>query len=355
MEATTITLTDEERRTLEAWARAGSTEQRYAQRAQFVLAAARGVGTTAIARTGGVRPATVSKWRTRFAAQRLAGLADEARTGAPVRYGPATERRILALLDKKPPAGYARWNGRLVAERLGNVSPSQVWRVLRAYQIQLERRRSWCVSTDPEFVPKAADIVGLYLHPPENAIVLSVDEKPHIQALERAQGYLRLPNGRAVSGYGHDYTRHGTTTLFAALDVATGQVKAGHSWRRRRRDFLEFMNEVVADYPADLELHIVLDNLNTHKPKHDRWLARHANVHLHYTPTHASWLNQVEVWFSLLYRAALRDASFTSPWNVRDAIDAFIRVYNPRATPFEWRKAVVHSVAPQKRYSDLRK
>lgn len=355
MGATTITLTDEERRTLEAWTRAGSTEQRYAQRAQFVLDAARGVGTTAIARASGVRPATVSKWRTRFAAQRLAGLQDEARAGAPVRYGAATEKRILALLDKKPPLGYARWNGRLVAERLKDVSASQVWRVLRAYQIQLERRRSWCVSTDPEFVPKAADIVGLYLHPPANAIVLSIDEKPHIQALERAQGYLRLPNGRAVSGYSHDYTRHGTTTLFAALNVATGQVKAGHTWRRRRRDFLEFMNEVVADYPADLELHIVLDNLNTHKPKHDRWLARHPNVHFHYTPTHASWLNQVEVWFSLLYRAALRDASFTSPWNVRDAIDAYIKVYNPKATPFEWRKAVVHSVAPQKRYSDLRK
>lgn len=295
MGATAIELTEDERRTLEAWTRAGSTEHRYAQRAQFVLAAARGDGTTTIARDWGVRPATVSKWRTRFAGQRVAGLEDAARPGAPVRYGPATEDRILALLDTAPPTGYARWNGRLVAERLGDVSPSQVWRVLRAHRIQLERRRSWCVSTDPEFVPKAADIVGLYLHPPENAIVVSVDEKPHIQALERAQGYLRLPNGRAVSGYSHDYTRHGTTTLFAALNVVTGQVKAGHAWRRRRRDFLAFMNEVVADYPADVELHVILDNLNTHKPKHDRWLARHTHVHFHYTPTHASWLNQVEV------------------------------------------------------------
>lgn len=355
MGATAIELTEEERRTLEGWTRAGSTEQRYAARAAFVLAAARGEGTTQIARAFGVRPATVSKWRTRFAVHRLAGLEDETRPGAPVRYGQATEDRILALLDKAPPKGYARWNGRLVAERLGDVSSSQVWRVLRQQQIQLERRRSWCVSTDPEFVPKAADIVGLYLHPPENAIVLSVDEKPHIQALERAQGYLRLPNGRAVSGYAHDYTRHGTTTLFAALNVATGQVKAGHYWRRRRREFLQFMNEVVADYSPDTELHIVLDNLNTHKPKHDRWLARHKNVHFHYTPTHASWLNQVEVWFSLLYRAALRDASFTSPWNVRDAIDAYIKVYNPKAAPFEWRKEVVHPVALQKRYSHLRK
>ena len=355
MGATEITLTADERGTLEAWTRAGSTEQRYAQRAQFVLAAARGDGTTSIARHFGVRPATVSKWRTRFAAQRLAGLEDEPRPGAPPRYDASTEDRILALLDKAPPRGYARWNGRLVAERLGDVSASQVWRVLRAHQIQLERRRSWCVSTDPEFVPKAADIIGLYLHPPENAIVLSIDEKPHIQALERAQGYLRLPNGRALTGYNHEYTRHGTTTLFAALNVATGQVKAGHYWRRRRREFLDFMNEVVADYPTDVELHVVLDNLTTHKPKHDHWLARHPNVHFHYTPTHASWLNQVEVWFSLLSRAALRDASFTSPWGVRDAIDAYLTVYNPRATPFEWRKAVVHAVPLQKRYSNLRK
>lgn len=355
MGATGITLTEDERRTLDGWTRAGSTEQRYAQRAQFVLAAARGEGTTSIARRCGVRPATVSKWRTRFAARRVAGLEDAPRPGAPVRYGRATEQRILAVLDLAPPRGYARWNGRLVAERLGDVSPSQVWRVLRAQQIQLERRRSWRVSTDPEFVPKAADIVGLYLHPPANAIVLSIDEKPHIQALERAQGYLRLPNGRAVSGYTHDYTRHGTTTLLAALNVATGQVKAGHYWRRRRRDFLQFMNEVVADYPPAVELHIILDNLSTHKPKHDRWRARHPNVHFHYTPTHASWLNQVEVWFSLLYRAALRDASFTSSWGVREAIDAYLTVYNPRAAPFEWRKAVVHAVGLQKRYSHLRK
>lgn len=355
MGATAIELTEDERRTLERWTRAGSTEQRYAQRAQFVLAAARGEGTTSIARQFGVRPATVSKWRTRFAQQRLAGLEDQPRAGAPVRYGKQTEARILALLDQAPPRGYARWNGRLVAEKLGDVSAAHVWRVLRQHQIQLERRRSWCVSTDPEFVPKAADIIGLYLHPPDNAIVLAIDEKPHIQALERAQGYLRLPNGRAVSGYTHDYTRHGTTTLFAALEVATGHIKAGHYWRRRRREFLHFLNEVVADYPADVEIHVVLDNLSTHKPKRDRWLARHPNVHLHYTPTHASGLNQVEVWFSLLSRAALRDARFTSPWDVRDAIDAYITVYNPQATPFEWRKQVVHAVALQKRYSNLRK
>lgn len=353
--ATAIELTLEERRTLETWSRASTTEQRYAQRAAFILAAAQGDTTTRIARRCRVRPATVSKWRTRFAQHRLAGLEDAPRSGPPVRYGEQTERRILALLDHPAPRGYARWNGRLVAEALGDVSPAQVWRVLRQHKIQLERRRSWCVSTDPEFAPKATDIIGLYLHPPANAIVLSVDEKPHIQALERAQGYLRLPNGRALTGFNHEYTRHGTTTLFAALNVFTGQVKAGHYQRRRRREFLDFMNEVIADYPAEVELHVILDNLSTHKPKHDRWLARHTHLHFHYTPTHASWLNQIEIWFSLLYRAALRDASFTAPRQVRDAIDTYIEVYNPGATPFEWRKAVVHAVPLKQRYSELGK
>lgn len=353
--ATAIVLTPEERRTLEGWSRAGTTEHRYVERARFVLAAARGQSTSSIARRFRVRTATVSKWRMRFAAQRTRGLEDEPRSGAPVRYGEQTEQRILALLDQPAPRGYARWNGRLVAEALGDVSASQVWRVLREHKIQLQRRRSWCVSTDPEFAPKAADIIGLYLHPPENAVVLSVDEKPHIQALERAQGYLRLPNGRALTGFSHEYERHGTTTLFAALNVLTGQVKAGHYHRRRRREFLHFMNEAIAGYPLAVEIHVILDNLSTHKPKHDHWLARHQNVHFHYTPTHASWLNQIEVWFSILFRAALRDASFISPGEVRAAIDAFIEVYNPGAVPFEWRKEVGHAVPLQSRYSNLRK
>ena len=198
-----------------------------------------------------------------------------------------------------------------------------MWRVLRRQGISLRRRRSWCISTDPAFAPKAADILGLYLQPPENALVLAVDEKPSIQALERAQGWIRLPNGKALTGFNHCYTRHGTTTLFAALDVASGQVKTGHYSRRRRREFLDFMNEVVAEHP-DCELHVVLDNLNTHKPKTDGWLRRHPRVHFHYTPTYASWLNQVECWFSLLTRQALQGASFTSPRELRQAIDQFV-------------------------------
>ena len=183
-------------------------------------------------------------------------------------------------------------------------------------------------------------------------MVLAIDEKPHIQALERAQGWLRLPNGKALTGFSHDYKRHGTTTLFAALDVATGLVKAGH-YRRRRLEFLNFMNRLVAAH-AGHELHVILDNLNTHKPKHDQWLARHKNVHFHFTPTHASWLNQVEVWFSILCRHALAGASFTSPQQVRDRIDAFIAAYNREAEPFEWTKQVVFAQHPRSTYANLR-
>ena len=185
------------------------------------------------------------------------------------------------------------------------------------------------------------------------AVILAVDEKPHIQALERAQGYLKLPNGQAVTGFSHEYKRHGTTTLFAALNVLTGQVQGGHAHRRRRRDFLAFMNEVVALYPGR-ELHLVVDNLNTHKPKHDRWLAQHRTVHLHFTPTHASWLNQIECWFSILSRRALRGASFTSPQQVREAIDRFIAAYNKTATPFEWTKREIRNVHPHSSYANLR-
>jgi transposase len=351
--ATPIVLSETEKETLESWLRAGSTEQRQAERARIILAAGEGLGTQEIAERLGTRPARVSKWRTRFARDRLAGLADAPRPGARPRYGPETARRILALLDEPPPGGHATWTGSLLAKALGDVSAVHVWRVLERHRISLRRRRSWCLSTDPEFAAKAADIIGLYLDPPENAVVICVDEKPHIQALERAQGWLRLPDGRSLTGFAHEYKRHGTTTLFAALEVATGRVQTAHHERRRRREFLDFMNEVVAAHP-DVEMHVILDNLNTHKPRHDRWLARHPNVHLHFTPTHASWLNQVEVWFSILKRAALDGASHTSPRQVRDAIDRFVAAYNPDAVPFEWTKREVHQVDLSHTYAELR-
>ena len=350
--AVDITLTVSEREQLEGWSRGHQTARSLAARAQIVLLASRGLRNDAIGEQLGCRRARVCKWRRRFAERRCQGLHDAPRPGQPVKYGAEYEQRLLAQLDNPPPRGYAAWNGRLLAQAL-RVSADWVWATLRRHGISLQRRRSWCISTDPEFTRKAADIVGLYLHPPANAVVLSVDEKPHIQALERAQGWLRLPDGKALTGFSHEYKRHGTSTLFAALEVASGQVKAGHFQRRRRRDFLAFMNEVVAAYPQR-ELQVIVDNLNIHKPKRDRWLRQHPQVHLHFTPTHASWLNQVEVWFSLLARQALRGASFTSVQQLREAIDAFIAVYNPQAAPFEWTKREVRSVEPKHKYAYLR-
>jgi hypothetical protein len=224
------------------------------------------------------------------------------------KYTAEAGQRILAVLDRAPPAGHGRWTGKLIAAELGDVHEQQVWRFLRAQKIDLSGRKSWCQSKDPAFAAKAADIIGLYLAPPEQAIVLSVDEKPHIQALERAQGYLKMPNGRTLTGHSHDYTRHGTSTLFAALEVASGAITAGHYRRRRRVEFLSFMNKVVAAYP-DRQIHVVLDNLSTHKPKRDQWL--------------------------------------------KDHIDAFINSYNAHAKPFVWTKTRVSQKSLKTRISHV--
>jgi len=348
-----IRLSTEEKETLLRWMRSSKAEQRMVQRARVILLAASGLNGKQIALKMQTRAARVSKWLRRFARDRIAALNDNPRSGTKRRkYTSATEERILKALDEPPPAGYSRWNGRLLAQHLGEVSQHQVWRVMRKHDLHLERRQSWCVSTDPEFSRKAADVVGLYLNPPENALVLCVDEKPCIQALERAQGWIRLPNGRALTGFAHEYKRHGTTTLFAALNVASGLVHAGHYRRRRRREFLDFMNELVAIYPGK-ELHVVLDNLNTHKPKEDRWLKAHPNVHLHFIPTHSCWLNQVECWFSILSRSTLQGGNFTSVRMLIEAIEAFVASWNQNAAPFEWTKADVHPQQMKRYYSDL--
>ncbi len=350
--APAIVLSSEERETLLSWVRAGKTEKRMVERAHIILDASEGKTNIEIAQTLTTRPARISKWRTRFAKERLAGLCNGSRSGKPAVYDHNTEKRILAKLDEPPPKGYAKWNGGLLAEALGDVSEDHIWRVLRKHDISLQRKHSWCISTDPEFTTKAADIVGLYLDPPEKAIVLCVDEKPHIQALERAQGWLKLPDGKALTGFSHHYKRHGTTTLFAALEVATGLVKTGHYNRRRRAEFLDFMNKIVTDYP-DKEIHVILDNLRTHKPKRDKWLKKHSNVYFHYTPTYSSWLNQVECWFSILTRSTLKGASFISSQQVRRAIDDFVEAYNKNAAPFEWTKRNVYRKAIKKYYSEL--
>jgi len=340
-EATPIILTAAERAELEGLARSTKTEHRLRQRARIVLLAAGGMASRAIGRAVRCTTGTASKWRVRYAERRLAGLDETGDRGAEPKYTAETGKRILALLDQPPAKGYARWSGPLLAAVLGDVDVQYVWRFLRAQKIDLAGRKSWCESKDPEFVAKAADVVGLYMAPPENAVVICVDEKPSIQALERAQGYLKLPNGRTLTGHSHDYKRNGTTTLFAAFEVATGRVTAAHKKRRRRVEFLDFMNDIVAAH-ADTAIHVILDNLNTHKPKNDRWLKRHPNVHFHFTPTRASWLNQVEIWFSILEGASLRGASFTSIEQLREHIDAFIEAYNQNAKPFVWTEAKVH-------------
>jgi len=328
------------------------TELVLVERARIVLLAAQGRSTRSIAAELDTWPGRVSRWRTRFACHRLAGLHDLPRPGPAPRYTADTGKRILALLDQPPPSGYGRWTAPLLSRELGDVSDQYIWRFLRAHKINLAARKSWCESDDPDFVAKAAEIVGLYLDPPQDAIVLAVDEKPHIQALERAQGYLKLPNGRALSGRSHDYKRNGTSTLFASLNVATGRVTTGHYKRRRRVEFLDFMTRIVADHPGK-EIHVILDNLSTHKPKRDRWLARHPNVRFHFTPTYSSWLNQIEIWFSILQGNSLAGTSFISVQQLRDHIDAFVDSYNTRAIPFVWTKDVVHQKRLKSRFSDL--
>src|SRR5438874_5537042 len=350
-EATVVILVAEERAELEGLARSTRTEHRLRQRARIVLLAADGVASRAIGRAVGCTTGTASKWRVRYAEKRLAGLDETGERGAEPKYTTATNKRILALLDQPPPEGYARWTGPLLAAALGDVDVQYVWRFLRAQKVDLSGRKSWCESNDPEFAAKAADVVGLYVAPPENAIVICVDEKPSIQALERAQGYLKLPTGRALTGHSHDYKRNGTSTLFAAFEVATGKVTVAHKKRRRRVEFLDFMNDIVAIY-GDTAIHVILDNLNTHKPKNDRWLKRNPNVHFHFTPTRASWLNQVEIWFSILAGKALRGASFNSLDELKAHIDAFIETYNKTACPFEWTASEVHQKRLKPRFAD---
>jgi transposase len=324
---------------LERWASSRTLEVRLVERARIVLQCLEGKAVSAVARDLKIRPNTVIDWRRRFEREGMAGLHDRPRSGKPRRYTEAFRNQVLATLELPPPRGQARWDGPAVAQHL-EASVHAVWRVLRTEGICLSRQRSWCVSTDPEFAAKAADIVGLYLNPPEQALVLSVDEKPSIQALERATGYVETDNGKIVRGLKSTYKRHGTLNLFAALEVATGAIRTQTTQKKRRVEFLEFMNHLVSDLPQGREIHVILDNYCIHK-KNDAWLATHPNVQFHFTPTSASWLNQVEIWFGILSRKALRGASFRNLEQLRQAIEDFVAVYGPAAKPFVWRKREV--------------
>jgi transposase len=337
--ASTISCSSEDEQELKSLAVSRTEPRQAVERARMVLGCLEGRQVKEVARRCHTRANTVIKWRQRFAAQGLKGLGDAPRPGAKPIYDQAFRKRVLALLETPPPGGQAAWDGPAVAA-IVNGSVHAVWRVLRKEGICLQRQRSWCVSTDKQFAAKAADIVGLYLDPPQNALVICVDEKPSIQALERATGYVETDNGKIVRGFKSTYKRHGTLNLFAALQVVTGQVHTATTALKRRQEFLAFMDSVVAETPADRELHVILDNYCTHK-KCDAWLAGHPNVHFHFTPTSASWLNQVEVWFGILSRKALRGASFKNVCELRTAIEAFVTAYGPKAKPFKWRKREV--------------
>jgi transposase len=325
---------------LVAISKSRTEEARFVERARIVLASLEGKEIQQVAHELGVSVPTVSKWRQRFALWGLRGLQDQPRPGKPATYDTAFRDRLLALLEQPPPPGMSHWDGPAAAEKLGS-SVHAVWRVLRREGIYLQRLRSWCVSTDKEFAPKAAEIVALYLNPPVNALVLSVDEKPSMQAIERPTGYVETDSGAVVRALKSTYKRHGTLNLFAALEVGTGQVHTKTTDYKKRPDFLSFLDGVLAEQAPDKEIHVILDNYSTHKKNND-WLAQfEGRVQFHFTPTSASWLNQIEIVFSLLQRKALAGASFKNKDQLRDAIEAFIKKHNERAKPFRWRKREV--------------
>ena len=336
----TVTCSDEDRSQLERLSSSRTDEARLVERARIVLGCLDGERNDQIAARMHLQGATVALWRKRFLDGGIAALGDLPRSGKPPTYDKVELRaRILKHLELPPPVGLSSWDGGTLATAL-NVSDDAVWRILRKEGIQLQRMRSWCISTDPEFSAKAANIIGLYLDPPHNAIVISVDEKPSIQAIERARGYVQTSSGKIVHGMKSTYKRHGTINLFAALNVATGVIQSKTTESKKRPDFQLFMNEVVADVPASQEVHVILDNYATHK-RNDAWLAAHPNVHFHFTPTSASWLNQVEIWFGIFTRKSLRGASFTCKEDLTKSIQAFIASYNKNAAPFVWRKREV--------------
>lgn len=334
-----IELSSEEKAQLEKLVVGRIVPKQLVQRAQIVLDCAEGKENREIAQEHEMCEQTVAKWRKRFAKKRLVGLEDASRSKPPRKYGKDLRDRILKTLEMPPPKGLACWDGGSLAKNL-TVPKHAVWNILRREGIQLQRKRSWCVSTDKQFAAKSADVIGLYLNPPEKALVICVDEKPSIQALERARGYVETSSGKIVQGLKSTYKRHGTLNLFAALNIATGEVKAKTTDEKKRKDFQAFLDEVIATVPEDREVHVILDNYCTHK-RNENWLAKHPNVFFHFTPTSASWLNQVEIWFGILSRKALRGGSFNSKESLGQAIHEFIEAYHENAKPFVWKKREV--------------
>lgn len=331
-----IVLSNDLRSQLESFQRSPSMPAGLVKRAQIILLSADDVPGSAVAQRVGVSQQTVCKWRQRFHLQGLMGLYDEPRPGRPRSI---EEEQIMELLQKtlhdRPSDGSTHWSVRTAAAEVA-LSKSTVHRTWSAFGLQPHRQKHFKLSTDPFFVEKVIDITALYLNPPEHAMVLCVDEKSQVQALERTQPMLPLGLGY-VEGVTHNYNRHGTTTLFAALDVASGQVLTQCKPRHRHQEFLQFLKHIETSVPPGLDIHLVLDNYSAHKhSKVRRWLAARPRFHVHFTPTYASWLNQVEIWFNIITQKAIRRGSFTSVRELIRRIEIFTEAYNPNATPFVW-------------------
>jgi len=333
--APAVFLTKEERTQLESYVRSRSIPNGLSARFRIILLAADGLGNKEISEKVNLSRASVGKWRKRYTEKRLEGLHDELRPGRP---RSVLDEKVAGLIHKTlktKPEGATHWSTRTMADQMG-LSHMTVSRVWRTFGLKPHLSNTFKLSTDPFFVEKVRDIVGLYLNPPENALVLCVDEKSQCQALERSQPTLPLGFSYA-EGYTHDYVRHGTLTLFAALDVATGGVLAQPKKRHRHQELLQFLRHIDANVPPELDVHIIMDNYATHKHEKVRsWFAKKSRYHVHFTPTYSSWLNQVETWFGIITRKAIRRGSFRSTKELAEKIDLFVKNNNQNSKPFIW-------------------
>lgn len=347
--ATTIKLNDEERETLNQWARRPKTVQSLAQRARIILACAEGHNNTSVAASMRVTKQTVGKWRTRFLRKGIDGLLDEPRPGTPRRLSDKEVEQVLTMTLESTPKHATHWSTRSLAAACG-LSSSSVHRVWRAFALAPHRSESFKLSTDPLFIDKVRDIVGLYLDPPDKALVLCVDEKSQIQALDRSQPILPMRPGQ-VERRAHDYKRHGTTSLFAALDTKTGKVIGQLHRRHRAQEFRKFLDKIDTEVPPEFAVHLILDNYGTHKTAIiQRWLLKRPRFQLHFTPTSASWLNLVERWFALLTEQQLRRGVFRSARTLETAIRNYIDTHNEQPKPFIWTKTADEILASVARF-----
>jgi len=332
-----LVLSESENNQLVEWTRRHKTSQALALRSRIVLACAQKESNTEVAHRLRITKQTVGKWRARFAQRRLDGLLDEPRPGTPRTLGDARVERLIATTLNELPRDATHWSTRTMARKL-KLSQSTVSRVWRAFGLQPHRSETFKLSTDPLFIDKVRDIVGLYLNPPTKALVLCVDEKSQIQALDRTQPVLPLAPG-IPQRRTHDYMRHGTTTLFAALDMASGKVIGELHRRHRAKEFLQFLRTIDASVPEALQVHLIMDNYGTHKtPTVRNWFARHPRFHAHFTPTSASWLNMVERWFGLLSEKQIKRGSHRSTVELEQAIRQYLAIHNQSPKPFVWTK-----------------